>query len=622
MTAPVIAFAMVGAAVFLSSGWDFGTIGKSRSSGNDLPVTQSARALWERSQGVSEDGNPLGEVKGQSPSGGSSEIPRVDPNGKGLVASKARVDSDEKPELEKAMAEAAAQEQDRTGGLRRRLLLEAAERALASTTPWSDLALVALGFKRAGDDAAARYWFERAARLALDPDDQSGASRAMREVVKSMLAARYFERATELIARIPDARERSMARAELVKTFSRQRDFEKARSLAMTLTDVGAQGLALRSVAEAEARYESLEVALVTLQMIGRASDRDRAFSSVATVRAGMGDADGAMMLVGRISDARLRDSTVAKIASIQERGGRVSIEALAGLVHDPTFRDQVLRNAIIQEASRLGVDLAARSVNRIKNEAERSQAYESLVMLQIRRGELDGALARAQAINKAETRFRALQAVAVAEVRAEGTSSARNIANLIGDAAMRETTFGKIARQAAVYGQNRGAVDTIRFIQDPVEKSLAFANVALTQARYGQDRQALRLVQDANRELSRIEGDRARARTQGLVAEVFAETGDAHAAISTASTISNASLRDLTYQRMALSFARLSEPALASQSARLIERETVRERALASIATTLASRVPLTQAVRVASSINGYRQQVRFLLGVAGRKS
>ncbi|MGB0144999.1 MAG: hypothetical protein ACPGAP_09525, partial [Akkermansiaceae bacterium] len=95
-----------------------------------------------------------------------------------------------------------------------------------------------------------------------------------------------------------------------------------------------------------------------------------------------------------------------------------------------------------------------------------------------------------------------------------------------------------------------------------------------------------------------------------------------AHAAISTASLISNVSLRDVTYQRLALSFARLSEPSLATQSAQLIERETTRERALASVATTLASRVPLTQAVRVASSLNGYRQQVRFLLGVAGRKS
>ena len=129
-------------------------------------------------------------------------------------------------------------------------------------------------------------------------------------------------------------------------------------------------------------------------------------------------------------------------------------------------------------------------------------------------------------------------------------------------------------------------------------------------------------LVQDAKRELLRIEGDRARARTQGVMAEVFAETGDADAAISTASLISNVSLRDVTYQRVALSFARLSEPTLASQSAQLIERETIRERALASVATTLASRVPLTQAVRFASSLNGYRQQVRFLLGVAGRKS
>lgn len=617
----MMAAVLIAATVFLASYWGIGIWGSNQSD-HGLEVTLSSRSGQKRGMLFSEAGRSSDQLIEESKAARSSENSRLNPERKRFLASKAQVDSAGKSQLEKALAGAAAAERERVSGLRRKLLLEAAERALDSPTTWSDLALVALGFKRAGDDKAARYWFERASRLALDPDDCRSASRAMREVVKSMLAARYFDMAAELISRIPEARERAMARAELVKTYARNRDFDRARALAMTLNDVGAQGLAFRSVAEAEARYVSLDVALITLQMISRASDRDRAFSSVSTVRAGMGDADGAMSLVRRISNSRLRDSTLAKIATIQERGGRVSIDALVGLIHDPTFRDQVLREAIVREASQLGVDLAAKSVRRIESEAERAQAYESLVMLQIRRGELDRALARAQAIDLAETRFRALQAVAVAEVRSDGTASARNIANLIGDGEMREVTFGKIARQAAIFGQHRGAVDTIRFINDPTERSLAFANVALTQARYGQDRQALMLVQDANRELLRIEGDRARARTQGVMAEVFAETGDAHAAISTASLISNVSLRDVTYQRLALSFARLSEPSLATQSAQLIERETTRERALASVATTLASRVPLTQAVRVASSLNGYRQQVRFLLGVAGRKS
>lgn len=622
LAAPFLALLMVAGAVWLLSGWVPGVMGRLDAEG-ELPVTRSTRVGAGRpgDTALGLDGPGSGAESGEGSE--SPGTPRVDPEGETMSVSKTRLDSGVEPHHESALAAAeAAQERDRISGLRRRLLMEAAERALHSTTPWSDLALVALAFKRAGEEDSAKYWFERAARLALDPDDRRAASRAMKEVVRNLLAARYFDRAKELIARIPDAFEKALARAELVKSYARSRDFDRARALAMTLSDVRAQGLALRSVAEAEARYESLDRALMTLQMIGRTADRDQAFSAVASVRAGMGDADGALLLVGKIGNSRVRDATVAKIATIQEQGGKVSMEALAGLIYDPTFRDEVMRDIIVKEAGRLGIDLAISSVDRIESEAERARAYESLVMLQIRQGDLDGALARAQSIHRAEARFRALQAVAVAEVRADGAVAARNIANLIGDPAMRESTFGKIARQAAVYGQHRGAVDTIGFIENPVERSLAFANVALTQARYGEDRRALLLVQDAHRELARVESTRERARTQGVMAEVFAEAGDANAAISTASTISNAGLRDIAYQRMALSFARGGEPVLATRSANLIERETVREKALSSIATTLAGRVPMTQAVRVASSLGGHRQQVRFLLGVAGRKS
>ncbi|MDB4438584.1 hypothetical protein N9195_03250, partial [bacterium] len=552
-----------------------------------------------------------------------SGSPRVTPADRIVATEEGDLDAGDQPYYESEIAaREEAERQNKISGLRRRLLTEAAERALHSKTPWADLSLVALGFKRAGDEEAARYWFERASRLALDPDDPRNTSRALREVVKYAVSAKYFEIATELIAGIPDSREKGMARAELVKAYARGRKFTEARQLAMSLGSAQSRGVALRSIAEAEARYVGMDAALMTLQSITHASERDRAFSSVAGLRAAMGDSDGAMSLLGQIISQRTRDITVAKIATIQEKGGKVSIEALAGLIHDPTFRDQVMREAILKEASRLGIDVASSSVDRIETDAARAKAFESLVMLQIRQGDLDGALARAQKIHQEDVRFRALQAVAVAEVRSNGTRSARNIANLIGDFEVRESTYGKIAQRAAIYGQQDGAVDTIQFIGDPVEKALAFATVALTQARYGQDRLALVLVQDAQRELTQIENARAKARAQGLMAEVFAETGDASSAMATAASISNSGLRDVTYQRVALSFAKISEPVLASQSAQQIERDTTREKAFHSIATTLASKVAMTEAVRFASTLGGHSQQVRFLLGVASRKS
>ena len=584
----------------------------------------SERFAGDRGPVVSGDSNDLADGSSHLVNDtGESGSPRLSPTDKIASVEEGKPDAGDQPYYESEIAaRKEAERENKISGLRRRLLMEAAERALHSKTPWADLSLVALAFKRAGDEDAARYWFDRASLLASDPDDARDASRALREVVKHAVSGKYFDLATEMISRIPDAREKEMARAELVKAYARGRKFNEARQLAFSLGNAQSRGVALRSIAEAEARYLGLEEALVTLNSITHASERDKAFSSVAGLRAAIGDSDGAMSLLGQIQSQRTRDTTVARIASIQEKGGKVSIEALVGLIHDPTFRDEVMRGVISKEASRLGLDVASSSLDRIETADSRTKAFESLVMLQIRQGDLSGALARAQMIQQEDARFRSLQAVAVAEVQLNGVHSARKIVNLIGDVEVRETTYGKIAQRAAIYGQHHGAIDTIQFIEDPLEKALAFATVALTQARYGQDRMALVLVQDARRELVEIENPRAMARTQGLMAEVFAETGDAGSAMSTAAAISNSGLRDVTFQKVALSFAKVSEPELAAQSAQRIERETTRERAFDSIAKTLAAKVAMTEAVRFASTLEGRRQQVRFLLGVAGRKS
>ena len=77
-----------------------------------------------------------------------------------------------------------------------------------------------------------------------------------------------------------------------------------------------------------------------------------------------------------------------------------------------------------------------------------------------------------------------------------------------------------------------------------------------------------------------------------------------------------------MNYRKLALSFAKSDAPALAEESALKIERESSRETALDSVAVTLAGRVAATDAMSYVSRLEGFRQQVRFLLGVAGRKS
>lgn len=588
-----------------------------KSTGATASDRGSSSALSGDDEGGSDDDGVLDvEVGGKSP--------RVAPGD--LVKNKSSASSPDSPDSEKTEASIvkreAANQANKMTGLRMRLLMEAAERALHSETPWSELAQVALAFRKLGDDDSARYWFKRASRLASDPDDPKTGSRAMRDVVKAMVSAGYYELAEGLIVRIPVESEQSRAKAELVTAYARKRKFEEARRMAQTLSGASACGLAFRSIAESEARYLTLDDALRTLSMISRSSDRDMALGRVAAIRAAMGDSAGAMTLINRISSTRQRDTAVARVAEAQARGGSVSIESLVGLIHDPMFRDETLRMLIIKEASRRNIDYSAASANRIETASERAKAYESLVLLQLNQGDFHGALDRARSLQDPGARTRALQAVAVAMVRDEGVRSARNVVLLIADQEMQEEAFRKVAQRAALVGQSQGALDTISYMDDPTERAMAFASVALTYARYGGDDRARVIVSDANRELIQIESERAQAKAKGIVAEVFAETGDAGAALRTAGEISNSGLRDLTYRKLALSFAKADSPDLAEESASKIERESSRETALDTVAQTLAGRVPATDAMRYVSRIDGYRQQVRFLLGVAGRKS
>jgi len=506
-------------------------------------------------------------------------------------------------------------------GIRRRLLLEAAEKALFSKTPWSDLSVIALAFKRAGDEEAARYWFLRAARLAQDPDNQVEASVAMREVVKYLVSANFLNSSRKLVARIPVESQRGLAKADLVRAFSSLKRFEEAREIASSLQDSKAQGLAYSSIAEAEAHLLELPEVMETLSMISETSDRYTAFSKVASILASRGDSGGAISLINRINNARVRDVALARLASVK-KGAAFSFDSLVSMIRDPFVKDQAVISMISNEANRRRINLVNSSVERIQSPAEKEKAYEALVSLQIRHGDLMSALGRAQSIGAETVRNRALQAVALAEVRKGGIEAARKVANLINDLEARETAYRKLAQEAAVSGQSAGAVDTVSYIDDPSERALAFASLALTRARYGDDGGARELLQDASRELNYVSSARDQAQTAGMVAEVFAQTGDSVSAFDAAASIPNAGLRDQTYQRLAVSFANSQEAELAEQSAHLIERETTRERALDSVALTLAKHVPFTDALDYAGQLGGSRQQIRFLVGVAGRKS
>ncbi|MDG1072678.1 MAG: hypothetical protein P8P32_13795 [Akkermansiaceae bacterium] len=549
-----------------------------------------------------------------------ASTPRVDVSDQAILG-KSPVDSPKSLMSDDVEASSLTKESGgKMTGIRRRLLLEAAEKALFSKTPWSDLSVIALAFKRAGDEEAARYWFLRAARLAQDPDNQVEASMAMREVVKYLVSANFLNLSKKLTARIPVESQRDRAKDELVKAFSSLKRFEEAREIASSLQNSKAKGLAYGSIAEAEAYLLELPEVMETLSMISETSDRYSAFSKVASILAGRGDSDGAISLINRIDDTRLRDVALARLVSVKSGGS--AFDSLVSMIRDPFVKDQAVISMISNEADRRRINLVSSNVERIQSPAEKEKAYEALVSLQIRHGDLMGALDRAQSIGSENVRNRALQAVALAEVRKGGIGAARKVANLINDLEARETAYRKLAQQAAVSGQSAGAVDTVSYIDDPSERALAFASLALTRARYGDDGGARELVQDASRELNYVSSARDQAQTAGMVAEVFAQTGDSVSAFDAAASIPNAGLRDQTYQRLAVSFANSQEAELAEQSAHLIERETTRERALDSVALTLAKHVPFTDALDYAGQLGGSRQQVRFLVGVAGRKS
>jgi hypothetical protein len=457
--------------------------------------------------------------------------------------------------------------------------------------------------------------------MATDPDNSTNSSVALREVVKGLLSVGEYGMAVELVGQIPLQAEQDRARAEVATTFARKKLFEEAIQIANTLTEQNARALALRGVADAQARYGSLDDAISTVNGIPFGKLRDDAWMRVALARAGKGDSAGAAGVLARISNDRTRDLAGLKVAEAQAKsGGRASIEVLLAAMHDPFLRDESLRRIVEVQASRSNYTEAEASAFRITDRNEQALAMESLVSLQVRNGDLSGALLRARDIQVPGSRARALQNVALGVTAAQGAAAGRNVVGLIMDPKQRDLSYRRVAERAASLGQPLDALMTVYNIQAPEERAATLAVLAQWRARRGAVNPARLLLEDAVREVQQIPQQKNQEKALGILATAYAEADDSISALSTAASIENIGLRDRAYQQLARKFAAESDIKLAEQSAQAIQVEKTRLSALDSMAQTIAGKVPPSKALNVVGKFEERRQQVKFLVTVAGR--
>ena len=504
--------------------------------------------------------------------------------------------------------------------LKKRLLERAGRLAVHAEEPWNALVLVAVSYHRLGDDEASEAWFARAIRLASDPDSPQESSLAHRAIVKGLLSVGEIDSALELVYRIPLPRYRDLARTDVVKTIAFRKDFQRALAITRDLEEARSLALALRAVAEAQARFDTLQHAMETVSEIPAGRSRDDAISQVALARGMIGDRSGATQLVGKIVDEQLRDRALVRLTSLASRSGVGSPEAFLSLVNDPFLRDQSLLRLVEQRVSRMKFSEAQIAAARIENKSEHAVAMELLVSLQLRQGNLRGALKRARFIDVQDSRDRALQEVAMQQVVKQGPPSARFTADLIEGDRLRDVTYRKIAERSASLGIYQQISPTIGEIENVVERASAFASVASLQARRGFFRPANNMISEAEDLVATITGRRQQGQAMGFLASAYLEAGNEIAAMNVAAEIEDAGLRDRTYQQLSRKLAALSEIALAEQSALAIEKEATRERALDEVARVVAGRTRATEALSRFKMFDGRRQQVKFLLEVARR--
>lgn len=544
--------------------------------------------------------------------------------GSELTASKSERDSEATKEvIKQANAKAAGKKKSESNlaRLRRRLLEQAGHLALHGEDPAKNLVLVAQTYCRSGDQVAAFKWFEKATRMATDPDNTTNSSIALRDVVKGLLGVGELEWAESLVEQIPLEKYRDLGRAEVATALARKKRFAEAKQIASSLVDPGAHALALRGVADAQARYGELNDAVNTVMQIAPGKLQDDAWVRVALARAAVGDAAGAAGILNRISNDRTRDLAGIKVAEAQARSGKSgSLEILLSAMHDPFLRDETLRRIVQAQVSMFKFDEAKAMTYQITNEVERSLAMESLVSLQVRSGDLAGALGRARDIVVDESQSRALQVVALGMTGKEGTASGLYVAQLIENQKDRDLTYRRVAERSASLGWSKDALDTVYRIDAPEVRASALAELARWRARYGAVSPARLLLQDAMREVEQIPAQKNQEKALGFLAMAYAEADDHTSALSTAASIGNSAMRDRAYQQLTRKFATVANLNLAEQTAQAIDKEKTREQALDSMATSIAGKIPPGQALGFVNRFESRRQQVRFLVVVAGR--
>jgi len=374
-------------------------------------------------------------------------------------------------------------------------------------------------------------------------------------------------------------------------------------------------------VGESQARIGRLEDAINTVNGIGTGRLQDDAWTRVALARASGGDAAGAANVLGRISDGRTRNLAGVKVSEAQARaGGAGSIEILLGAMHDPFLRDESLRRIVEAQVARADFDAAEASACRITDENEQALAMEALVGLQVRSGDLQGALMRARNIGMAEPRSRALRTVALGVTVREGTVAGRNVAALIMDSEERDQTYRQVAERSAALGRPLDALMTVYNIDAPAERAATLATLAQWRARRGAVSPALVLLRDAVREVEQIPQQKHQEKALGMLASAYAEARESTVAMSTAASIESVGLRDRAYQQLTRQFAALPDIELAERSAAAIQVEKTREQALDAMAQTVAGKVAPSKALGVVGKFGRRRQQVQFLLAVAQR--
>lgn len=584
---------------------------------SSLPPSKSPRDLIRKS-------SPSEQLAGETSHSGAHWISeKLLESGEPLVLPDGTVIKPDSPEREALRSlDALKPVADSSGSdLRFRLLERAGNLAVHGEKPWKSLVMVATAYHRAGNLEAREFWFERAIRLAVDPDDRQESSQALREVVKGFVSIGEIEQGLELIHRIPIEQYRDLATAEVVRAIAGRQDIGRALTFAFGINDAKARHLALRGVAEAQARFQSTSEAMQTVMLIPSGKSRDDATMRVAFARASVGDSAGAANLVEKIENRSTRDLALMRLADGATRtNGTGASELYLSLLRDPYLRDELLLELVAKQVARARLTEAQAAAARIETRAERAAAMELLVSLQVRQGDIRGAIKRARKIEIPSSRDRALQTIALQQVTMQGPPAARYTASLIKTARAKDLAYRKIAERTASLGNNRQIAPTIGEIGTPEERASALASVAKLQARRGLLSPARYLISEAEVEVQKIPEPKKQWKAMSMLATAHLETGDESAAMQVAAEISDVGLRDRTYQQLSRQFAGLADIDHAEETALAIQKESTREKALDEVARVVAGRTRATEALGRLKKFDHRRQQVKFLLEVARR--